>query len=264
MPYYQHLKLFELLKKIEPIYEQLIWKDFSVDTYRIVKEFEILAKKNDLKDMFSKTKNLYKSFWPDQIPFVVSIYPVPTDGNTKATPMANVETVGIYAKETNLSMAYSSMFHEMCHSLYESQSIETQNEIETYFSSKDRFSFYAYQYLNEGLATCIGNGWTFYKITGKTDTASWHSNLYYSNYAKAIYPLVNDYLESDKAMDTAFYKKAADLFKATFPKAIYEYKNLFSSSSMFFDGVTFMSKNVKKIVRQYFKLNELNSYSLIS
>lgn len=264
LPYNQHLHLFELLKKFEPIYEQLIWREFSTDTYRIVKEFELLAQKNDLTTMFSKAKKFYQSSWPDPIPFVVSIYPIPTDGNAKATPMGNVETVGVYAKETNLSVPFSSMFHEMCHSIYESQSLETQNEIENYFSGKDRFSFYAYQYLNEGLATCIGNGWAYYKITGKLDTASWHSNPYYSDYAKALYPLVKNYLETDKAMDSVFYKKAADIFKVTFPTAIYEYNNLFSSTSMYCDGVTFMSKNVKKTVRQYFKLNQLDSYTPIS
>ena len=62
------------------------------------------------------------------------------------------------------------MMHETYHIVYDEQSLEVKTEIDTYFKeNKSKCSGYAYQLMNEVLATVLGNGYVYEKLNGKVD-----------------------------------------------------------------------------------------------
>ncbi|MEC9284142.1 MAG: hypothetical protein VX642_15610, partial [Bdellovibrionota bacterium] len=115
------------------------------------------------------------------------------------------------------------IFHEFCHALYEGQSRKVKKEIEDfYFNSSHPHASFTYTYLNEILATSLGNGWYGQVLDPKNKERSWYSVEYIDKMAKAIYPTVLRYLQKSKAIDRAFMLKTIEMAERTFPTAPFE------------------------------------------
>lgn len=224
----------EVLKKLEPVYDDLIWNKNIKELSEHKVKLEELARQVDLNTMFKKAEKFYKSTWPQDTPFVIGLYPVPFIKNfrnaTSSQSLGSVEEHGVMvgAESEDLKGSFGVIFHELCHSLYQSQSKEVMIEFEQLFAkSKSEYKQQAYSWINESLATALGNGWAFELANnGHMDKTEWYNEPTIDGYGKALYPLVKKYLDRNKAIDKSFVEQAVLLFGKSFPDSIYNYDDL--------------------------------------
>ncbi|HJY13086.1 MAG TPA: hypothetical protein VJ304_09890, partial [Flavobacterium sp.] len=97
----------------------------------------------------------------------------------------------------------------------------------TYFKeSKSKCSNYAYQIMNEALATALGNGYVYEQLDGKIDTQDWYNKKYINQIAKQIYPLVKEYIDQKKSIDKNFIDNYIKIYEVNFPNWINELDNI--------------------------------------
>jgi hypothetical protein len=261
IPLSSNQKLFEVLSKAEIIYDKIIWNEYKKKAQKQVKA---LSKYKILNaEIFNKFNLFYNSTWTKDIPFQVAIYPIPGRiGVTSATPHINSLCIGILTDEINDSAINGVILHEMCHILYGEQSVDFQQKLNSDFDkNKSPFSNFAYSYFNEALATALGNGWSYKKMNSKMDESEWYNDVIINDFAKTLYPLVNDYLEQDKVVDSKFIDEAIISFGTKFPNAIYEYSNLLNTTIFYSDAIE--ENEAVNIIGNYFNISSLNISSPI-
>ncbi|MGC4040778.1 MAG: hypothetical protein QM710_08370 [Flavobacterium sp.] len=223
LPLNDNQRLFAVLSEAEKTYDRIIWKDYEAKIKNQLKQLSKLTGFNT--EVFNAFAGFYQTSWTNDIPFQVAIYPIPgKSGSTTATPHVNSLCVGVLTGEIDYVSRNGVVLHEMCHILFNEQSAEMQNKIEDYFNQNPSpYSKIAYSFLDEALATALGNGWTYKKSTGKEDDTDWYDNATIDGFAKAMYPEINHYLEAKRPIDKEFIDNAVIVFAAKFPKSIYDY-----------------------------------------
>ncbi|SHK64841.1 hypothetical protein [Chryseobacterium polytrichastri] len=260
LPINEQMKIYNSLKNAQPYFRQFVWNESEAKIKRQISE---LKKYNDISsELFLKFNHFYKSSWDVQVPFYVTLYPIPgKQGNTTATPHGNALCVGSMTDSNDTIGTLGVTLHEMCHILYNEQSKEVQAELEKYFTeNKSRYSKLAYSYFNEAMATALGNGYG-YKILnkGNVDKGEWYNKPTINLFAKAIYPLTEKYLEQNKPIDKNFVDEIIKSFEKTFPNSIYEYGPNFNTLNLYADQI---DGNV--IFDSFFKYFSANSVHVSS
>lgn len=256
-----HQKLFELLNSIEPYYDQLIWDAYKKQVYKTTKKLKKYEKQ--ISSFFISAKEFYQSQWDENTPFKVAIYPIPKEvGVSSATPNENALICGyITDRIGEVENIVSIVIHEMCHALYDKQSIVKQWYIDSLYStSSSKYSQSAYSYLNEGLATAIGNGWAYEKLTGFLDSNDWYYDSIISGFGKGLYPLVKDYIKRNNPIDENFIEQSIEIFKKNFPNSIYQYDILFNNIFLFseVEEKSIMNEQLGTLMK-YFNISSYNS-----
>jgi hypothetical protein len=263
IPVANHSGFFAALRRLEPVYDQVVWNGTHGQLETYVKTLQSKVQSWNLQDMFERAKIFYRANWPEIQPFVVGFYPIPgSQGNSEAESMGPVESVGVIVGADDFEGRFGVIFHEMMHSLYNSQIVEFQSEFESYFSSKnDPFGRYAYAEINEGLATAIGNGWAFERAAGKLDDTEWYNDPYTEGFSRQLYPLVKDYLEQKKPVDREFVNRAVELYRQKFPNAPREFSNVMKRVVILTEGKTPAPGEVQKAARAHFRINSVKQAS---
>lgn len=257
-------KFLDVLSEAETIYDQLIWKENEAKTRAQLEALEPYAPQ--CSEIFTKISKFYQSSWSPEIPFVVALSPIPgNQGSTSATPHANSLCVGVLTEETDHVGRVGVVLHEMCHVLYDEQSAEFQHTLDGYFAeNKSQYKQFAYNFIDEGLATALGNGWAFENLSGQPDPSDWYNNEYINGYGKALFPLVKEYLSANRSIDKAFVDKAIDIFAATFPNSISDYGILLNHSSIYCNKQTSEElNNLVDLIGNYFHLTSFGLSSPI-
>lgn len=198
-------KLTDILKYFEPIYNTLVYQPFSTQFKLQLKSIEDMAKKKGLSQYFNNAKVFYGSNWNNKVPLIVTFYPIPHGEGFTAKTYGNTVTSGIPTDYTNINDLLSVIIHEACHLLYHNQTDKIKKMIENSFnSSKAITSVYAYHLFDEAIATTIGSGLTYKKLSGKLDERSWYYHKYINDMAKHVFPLVEDYIENGRTIDKTF------------------------------------------------------------
>ena len=254
-------KLYEILKKVEKLYDKLIWKESEKILKSQLKELSKYEKKN--ASMFQKFNRFYNSSWTEKIPFKVVIYPIPgSKGNTTATPHINALCVSILTEDKDIIGTNGVALHEMCHVLYQNQSKEVQSQLDNYFKENESiYSKQAYTYINEALATALGNGYAYKEMNGKIDESEWYADETINGFAKAIYPQVEDYLQKNKTIDKEFIDKSIQLFSEKFPNSIYNYAQSLNKTIVYYDD--FEGNELVNQLDNYFQISNINQSSPI-
>ncbi|MNJ91784.1 hypothetical protein D3C87_94390 [compost metagenome] len=257
-------KLIRIMQKAEVYYDRIIWKDNEAKLNAQRSALEKYA--TQCSESFTKIDRFYNSCWIPEVPFVVAIYPIPgNSGNTTATPHANSLCIGVLTDETNHVGRIGVVLHEMCHVLYDEQPSEFQHTLESYFTeNKSPYSQFAYNFLDEGLATALGNGWAFKYLTGEPDPEEWYNNEYINGFGKALYPMVEEYIAANKQIDRDFVTRAIDLFGKTFPNSITDYGILLNRVAVYNDADSRPGiDEVMNLIGSYFQLTNSNFSSPI-
>lgn len=238
LPVNEQMKMFNILKNAQPYFRKYVWNDGEL---KIKKQVAALEKYQDLSsEMFLRFNKFYKSSWNQQIPFYVTLYPIPgKSGSTVSTPHGNALCIGTLTDTNDIEGTLSVTMHEMCHILYQEQDREVQLEQEKYFNENpSKYSKLAYSYFNEAVATALGNGYAWKVLKkGVLDKGDWYNNPTINLFAKAIYPITEKYLEENKAIDKAFIDYSIKVFGETFPDSIYEYNQNFNTIDIFTDDI---------------------------
>ena len=236
LPNQDMIKLIRILKTIEPYYLKIFW-----DPYRTVLENmqnEMTSRAPRILPLFKQAKAFYQTAWPESLPFIVNLYPIPAlEGNTAATPYGNVLVCGFLTRHPGAAGHLESIIvHEMCHLLYEEQSQQVQNNIDTWFATESSpYRSFAYSYLDEGLATAIGNGWAEKELHGQLDTAQWYNDPTINGFAKALYPMIENYFSQNRVLDQPFVHQAVAAFAQSFPKSLFSFENLLNEVNVYVD-----------------------------
>lgn len=264
LPNSEQQKLVNVLKQTEKFYDNLLWNNNEQKLSNQKKELELYASKSS--EIFNKFQHFYNSSWTTDIPFIVTLYPIPGKrGNSTATPHANSLCVGVLTDEIRHIERIGVVLHEMCHVLYDEQTKEFQHEIEKWFDNNSSpYKQYAYNFFDEGLATALGNGWAFKNLSGSIDTSEWYDNEYINGFAKELYPLVEDYINNNQQIDKQFIDKSIELFAKKFPNSVSDYGILLNRVSIYSDAETDLeSADLMNTIGEKFQLSNVNSSSPI-
>lgn len=255
----------EVLSYFEPIYDTLIWKPNAPALNKSIGEFQKKSKTWKLDEMFEKAVAFYNSSWPKSQVFRISLYPIPKEAElSNGQSFGSFESVGFIIGE-KIEGKFGVVFHELCHSVYDAQSADVQKNFSSWFmSSPSPFAPVAYGWINEALATALGNGWAYEKAKGKMDKKEWYHHDKINGLAQAIYPKVLEYLSANKAIDQEFVNFAIKSFEEKFPLALSEFETFFSADLVLLtDGSIGASKELRREFRRYFRIQSLNSGSPI-
>ncbi len=259
LPLSVNQQLFDVLTKAEKIYDTIIWNNYAQKSKKQLKELSKFGPFNS--DTFATFAKFYQSAFTKDIPFQVAIYPIPGKrGNTTATPHVNSLCVGVLTEEIDYASRNGVILHEMCHVLFNEQSAETQNKIDALFNQNSSpYAKIAYSFIDEALATALGNGWAYKNATGKTDETSWYNNPTIDGFAKALYPKIESYLAQKKSIDTDFIDFAVTQFAARFPNSIYDYDISLNEMVLYTD-----SEDTNAIRAELRKLFRISSFDVSS
>lgn len=235
VPNDDYLKLKQVLNGSERFYDAFM---FQPQYPAIQSELKALQGYGaPLNVLFSRFRKFYGSSWDTTVPFRLTIYPIyGKRGQTTATPHANSLEMGFLlgAKDTEGMLSVGT--HEMCHVLFEEQPLGLQLMLDSVFTAtKDPYATLAYRYIDEALATALGNGFAYKYLSTELDTGNWYADDYINRYAKALYPLIVDYLDRETTMDKAFVTQAIAIFRSTFPGAPYEVDAAMMRSDAYFE-----------------------------
>ncbi|WP_161499257.1 hypothetical protein [Flavipsychrobacter stenotrophus] len=177
-------------------------------------------------------------------------------GNTTATPHSNSLVLAVLTEEKDYDMRVSVAVHEICHVLYGEQPITLQSSMDRWFAtSKDPNALFAYNYIDEALATACGNGWAYEQLSGKEDKTGWYDNEYINTFGHAIYPMVKEYIAANNQLDSAFVHRAIALFSDRFPVAYKNYQNLMNKVNIYTDAATQQDfGNINGVIHKYYRI----------
>lgn len=219
--------LGECISEFTPIYNELIYNPNKEKFEKQLDEIQKYSNDHKIENYFKTGLVFYNSSWDNSIPFVAAFYPLPNSKGFTASAFCNNFVSAIQTDLKSHKDLFSVMMHETYHIIYDEQSLEVKKEIDTCFkTNKSTCSNYAYQLLNEVLATVLGNGYVYAELEGKVDSGDWYSNKYINLMAKQIYPLAKEYIDQKKPIDKNFIDSYIQLYETNFPDWINELNNI--------------------------------------
>jgi hypothetical protein len=259
LPHTTHTQFIALLHQALPYYEELVWKKEQENIRKI--EDQLANYKSQISDLYLQISRFYNTTWDTSIPFKIELYPIPLEsGNTTAIPKGNLLICGFLShNENEYKGLLGIIIHEMCHILYEAQSVAFQHQMEQWFAqSSSPYAPLANSFINEGLATALGNGWAYKQIHSSIDSGEWYNNKHIDGFAHAIFPLVERYLAEGKSIDQDFVDESIELFEQTFPKATQEAAILMNSLQLFANTEKEDELNeIANTIHQYFNIRSM-------
>ncbi|UPZ16256.1 hypothetical protein [Flavobacterium humidisoli] len=219
--------LGECISEFTPIYNELIYNPNKEKFEKQLDEIQKYSNDHKIEDYFKTGLVFYNSSWDSSIPFEAAFYPLPNSKGFTASAFCNNFVSAIQTDLKSHKDLFSVMMHETYHIIYDEQSLEVKTEIDTYFkANKSKCSNYAYQLLNEVLATVLGNGYVYEKLDGKLDAGEWYNNKYINLMAKKIYPLAKEYIDQKRPIDKNFIDQYIQIYETNFPDWINELDNI--------------------------------------
>jgi hypothetical protein len=255
-PFEDHGKIFDILEKFEPIYDALFWNTMGSEITEKAKKFEKYAKEKEVSKFLGDVETFYKGKWPESIPFMINLHPL-----SRIPVPSLAEHIGpllsfasIIEGQDLVSMG-GVLVHEVTHAIFSSQEESVQKNLErAYTTHSSSYKHLAYKYLDEGVATAIGNGIFVRKISGIYQK-NLYSDKYINGYAHALIPLVEGYLKNKKPWDQDFVDASIQKFSETFPDSYKNIEALMNEISLYVEG----GFNLLNIQDRFFSQYNINS-----
>lgn len=244
IPYYQHQELFQVFEAIQPIYDELIWNQYSHVAEQRLHELEEYAKQINLSDKLKPIVKFFNNSWPEDIPILVSFSIVPGEKiKIIPPPQGNVIFCGLLTEPIDNSDYIGKIVHEFAHRAFAEQSLAIHQQIDQWFlESKSPHKYMVNFMLNEVLGGAIGHK-IREELIGPHEFT--YGQSFVRDYDEAIYPLVVSYMDEGKTIDSSFIDQCLKIFEETFPNALYEYHYLLQAYYLLTD------------VEDYYKLPNL-------
>ncbi|MNK05489.1 hypothetical protein D3C87_233720 [compost metagenome] len=215
------------ISEFTPIYNELIYNPNKEKFEKQLVEITKYSNEHQIETYFETGLVFYHSSWDHSIPFEIAFYPLPNSQGFTAQAFCNNFISAIQTDLDSYKDLFSVMLHETYHIIYDEQSLEVKTAIDTYFKeNKSTCSNYAYQLMNEALATALGNGYVYGKLNGEVDPGDWYNKKYINLMAKGIYPLVAEYIDQKKSIDQNFVDRYIQIYETNFPNWINELDNI--------------------------------------
>ncbi|RQO31196.1 hypothetical protein DBR32_10520 [Taibaiella sp. KBW10] len=219
--------LAEMISVFTPIYNELIYNPNKAQFEKQLAEITRYSTDHNMAHFFETGLAFYNASWDKAIPFEIAFYPLPNAKGFTAQAFYNNFISAIQTNLRDYKDLFSVMLHETFHIIYNEQSLEVKMQIDQYFKeNKSKSSNYAYQLMNEVLATALGNGYVYKVLDGKEDANDWYYHTYIDLMARKIYPLVLEYIEQKKPIDRNFIDNFIKIYESNFPNWINELENI--------------------------------------
>jgi hypothetical protein len=200
-----------------PQYEKEIWKKNEKEFRHLIEVMNKLSEKMKADEFLNKVKAFYGSNWPQWLPNIIAVYPVPAQrGHTSGSSYGHFAEQAILLNEKEAASVLAISFHEMAHGYYRFQDKPTKDQwsqIMNKLPLKERYIFDAL--LNEGLATILGNGIAYELMTGSMDTTEWYNDAYIENFSRSNFELIQKRFIDKAPMTADDFKTMAANFKKT-------------------------------------------------
>lgn len=227
MPNNVLISLAQSMEAFIPVYHALIYEPNKVQFEKQLQEIRTYAREQHIENYFETSLKFYNANWDKSIPFEIAFYPLPDANWFSGQAFYNNFICAIQTNLKDYKDLFSVMLHEICHIVYDEQSLEVKTAIHENFSaSRSNVSNYAYLILNETLATAVGNGYVYEQVAGALDANDWYYHKYIDQLARKIYPLVKEYISRNKAMDKDFIDRYIKIYESNFPGWINEADNI--------------------------------------
>lgn len=222
--------LLEFAATIEiflPVYLEIIFKPGEVGFNSQLSRLRDFIDKNNIAEQFKAGQSFYNTGWDFSIPFEIILLPSPQSQGFSARAFLNIGVSEIPMDFVHYDVLMSVLMHEVYHIFYDNQTLAYKNRIRDWFwNTKSMNTPYAYLLFNEALATAMGNGYVYEQLNGKPDGGEWYNIKYINLMAKAIYPMVKDYVVNKKSIDEGFVKSYVRIYDQQFSDWTSELPNL--------------------------------------
>ncbi|MDO9181127.1 MAG: hypothetical protein Q7U04_01900 [Bacteriovorax sp.] len=265
LPVGVHQTFINNLKKLEPSFESFLWKPSEGELQKMVNFYSQKSTEWKLDQMFQKAKIFYGSRWDDNVPFDIVLYPIPSGSkHSNAKSFGSFESVGIVINEKDVEGRVGVIFHEICHSLYSAQSPELKETLTSSLKirSENAFESGTATYLNEILATVLGNGIVYEKVRGEVDKMDWYNVSYINWGARDILALTKKYLDEGKQIDKEYLKALQGSFEKRFPAFDKEFSWLFSKVEIHYFKESLNTADVRTNFKKAFRYESLSIYGV--
>lgn len=168
--------------------------------------------------LINSIKKFYRSTWSDQkIP--VALFPVPNKARATTSKSRVFFTEVTIQNGQLVERKLSTIIHEICHTFFATMSKSLIEKFSEYTNiTTNIFTSHMILYLNEGLATSIGNSIFYEKLTNQKPKGSLYENKVIDGFAKAIKPLLLETLNRNESITKSFLNKSIKIFKKAFPE----------------------------------------------
>jgi hypothetical protein len=254
---------FQTLKSVyeyfEPLHHCLVWAPRLAGLEAQLAAIKQMSVESKLAERLACVQKFMKTPPLPGLAFTVAYVPLPAiESSTHGESLGCVQVVELLPERQGAGAGRQMdvVFHEACHSLWQSRKnlAEVQKMFESFKGGR-----LAFEELNEGMATALGQGWFMKESCGRT-ARSWYMDRIINKYAHALYPLLADYLKNDRPMDLDFARKACAIFRRKFPGAARRVA-FTSSIQVFADSIDDMSRLKSSLNRA---LPRLHSYGISS
>lgn len=218
--------LHETVSRVEPLYDDFVWVRFSNSLQKQLSECRTLAARSALNKRLSQVANLYASSWPQERSFVVALVPIPykPESDKELTQYGGHSTGFLQVVEVlpdaPCEPRFDDIFHELCHALWNKRPTASETALEAHFGVRDSLlGRIAYAQLNETLPSALSEGWFLPQAIGRTRTEYWYRDPNVDKFAKALCPLLIQYINESRTLDAAFASRSLEIFKKKFPDA---------------------------------------------
>ncbi len=230
LPKEDFARFLRTLAAFEVAYDSLVYFPLKQDFTQQLSACTQRLHAPTVSDFFRKMARFHGQQDTGNDTFQVAFYPLPKSRGFRATAFADCSVSALPEGERDYEMLLSVTLHEIAHILYDDQPLFLKETIQRAFQeSKFPGAANAYLLLNEAQATALGNGAAYLALTGTLDSGSWYNNKYRNDMAKAMYPLVADYLNQSKTIDSAFVAEYCRLYATRFPEWEGEAAHLFTN-----------------------------------
>lgn len=231
----------ETMNHFRPVYEQLIWKPFSPQLSKDVAWFR--ENEQSFSRPLETVARLYQSSAGRTHALKAVLVPVPTEveklgkgfhfttsAHSENLDVAVIFSIGIVPPDAIASFNDARvnndrtlddndvLVHEFAHTLWGFRDLDFKKSLIAYF---DKYGTqFNYDLLNESQAAAM-QAWFYKQVHGKNKGGKWYDNSYVDRYAKALFPVLEQYADSVSSAGELnaddYAQKAIKTFEATFP-----------------------------------------------
>lgn len=265
MPIAVHQRWLAILRELAPSYDELVHRPSRAKLAAYRKRLEAIARRAGLPRLLEQAARFYGASWSESEPFRIVLHPIPGRGAaTSATVVEGTALVEALLEERDLEGRFGVLVHELCHSFFQAQPEALQRRLDEAFrSSSSPFAPHAYRFLDEALATALGNGWAYRAAKGRLDPGSWYADPIVDRFARLLLSLIETYLEKRWTIDAAFVAQAVTGFQRSVPDATREYAVVLRELLFVADGKGF-APTASQALRRYFQVRGITSMSPIA
>lgn len=250
IPLVDHQRLFDVLKAVEPIYDELVWKPYYDMAKIKLKDLKQYADKVSLSSMPRPVAHFLNSSWPTDIPLIVTFSIVPGEKiRIVPPPLGNVIRAGLLTESEDYSWYVALIMHEFTHRAFAEQPLEKHKQVDKWLTdSKSPHRGMVNLMFDEVLAGAVGH-----KV--REDLLGHAHDFTYGQGTvkamdEAVYPLVVSYLEKDRSVDKVFVDECLAIYDRTFPNTLYEYPSLFQVYYLLTDLEGDQARSLPRMIRK--------------